>query len=338
MGVALALVAGSAVTAAPRVAAGADRAHFADGYVWAFSPTTPSYDADGSYAFNRGGGAITITRAAVGQYSVRFARLSALLGGSNVVHVTGYSGNDDYCKPTAPRLVKDKIGVLCFDGDTGAVVDSYFTVFVTRPYPDLAYASGTATGNNYHPSSSSAYNPSGAIKAFHTGTGLYKVVFKGLGASTGSNGGDVQVNSVGTDATSCETLGWSGSIDLTVNVFCFGAAGDVDSAFNVLFVLPSANLAYIWDNDPTSASFTSPYYTANPSGGGATVSHLGLGRWSVTWSGLSLLDGGDVQVTAYGGNGGQCKVEGWSSDTATVRCFASGYGLVDVDFAVFFAS
>ena len=75
-------------------------AHYADGYVWASSPSTASYTPSPFYSYNRSGGANTITRQGDGLYTVRFAGLSAALGSKSTVHVTGYNSDNTYCKAT----------------------------------------------------------------------------------------------------------------------------------------------------------------------------------------------------------------------------------------------
>lgn len=45
--------------------------------------------------------------------------------------------------------------------------------------------------------------------------------------------------------------------------------------------------------------------------------------------GADLLDGGEVQVTTYGGGTAQCKVESWGTQTGNVCCFGPTGALVD---------
>lgn len=309
----------------------ADRAHWADGYVWAYDPTNPSYTASGFYSFNRTGGAIQITKPAgtTGQYKVRFNGLSNFLGATSTVHVTGYSSDDSYCKPVQAKLTSDVVTVRCFDASSKVQVNAYFSVLITRNYTDLAYAyAGNASGNDYAPPTGSSWNPAGAIRVFKSGTGSYQVQFSGLGSTFTSNGGHVQVNSVGTENKHCKVTSWGGSPDFFVYVQCYNkSGGPVDSKFNVLVLQPSLPLAYAWANSPTSASYTpSTFYSSNPGGGGITITRSGTGVYTVLFSGFSglILDGGNVQVTAYGTFGTantQCKVGGWGSQSVNVLCF-----------------
>jgi hypothetical protein len=109
----------------------------------------------------------------------------------------------------------------------------------------------------------------------------------------------------------------------------------------VLFVLPSDHLAYAWANNSSSASYTpSAPYSSNPSGGGVTATRSGTGQYGMTWTGASgeLLDGADVQVTAYGAGNVQCKTTGWGGDGVGVRCFTPNGVLADSQYVIFYAS
>jgi hypothetical protein len=316
--------------------------HYADGYVWAHSPTSASYNAGGTYAFNRSGGAITITRQGEGTYTVRFAGLSAVLGTKSTVHVTGYSGNNSYCKPGAQKLLSDVVRIKCFDAASGRPSDALYTVYITKRYGDLAFAyASQPTGTNYAPPGSASHNPAGAIRVFRNGVGNYSVKFTGLGSRLTSNGGHAQAIAIGTGAQHCKIGSWGGSPDLFVSVLCYARTGaPKDVKFDVFFATPHPSLAYAWANQPTTASYSpSTFYRSNPSGGAATITRSGVGRYAVTWSGLSLLDGGDVQVTAYGGGNIVCKVEGWGPQTVGVRCFNPGTNaLVDSYFDIMYFS
>lgn len=64
-----------------------------------------------------------------------------------------------------------------------------------------------------------------------------------------------------------------------------------------------------------------------------------MGRYTVAWSGLALLDGGDVQVTANGGGNVVCKVASWGTQTVSVRCFnPATNALVDSLFDIMYFS
>ena len=315
---------------------------YADGYAWASSPSTASYTPVSAYAFNRSGGAITITRQGIGTYTVRFAGLSAVLGTKSTVHVTGYGANNTYCKSANQKLLSDVVHIKCFDAASGRPSDAPYAVHITKKYGDLAFAyASLPTGNDYAPPGSASHNPAGAIRVFRLGVGSYRVKFTGLGSRLTVNGGHAQAIALGTGAQHCKILRWTGTPDLDVYVSCFARTGEPkDVKFNVLLATPNPGLAYAWANQPTIASYApSPSYRSNPSGGPVTISRQGAGRYTVTWSGLSLLGGGDVQVTAYGVGNIVCKVERWTVPSAFVRCFnPATSALVDSYFDVMFFS
>jgi hypothetical protein len=317
--------------------------HTFDGYAWADQPTTASYHPSSFYSFNRSGSPITITKpsGSTGRYLVKFKGLSAVLGAKSTVKVTGYYFDNNYCKPTTPRLVNDVVEVRCINGTSGGAVNAYFTVLVTRNHSKLAFAfANQPTGNNYAPPSGSSSNPSGAIRVFRASKGIYTVRFSGLGSLTTTNGGHFQVVAVGTNAVHCVIGGWGGSPDLLVSVYCFSRSGNPsDIQFNVLFLLPKNQVAYVWADQPTTTSYTpSPYYSANPGGGTVTITRSSPGQYQVHFSGLSLPDGGDVQVSAYGGTTTQCKEQGWGSQDVYVHCFAPGGAPIDSYFDLLFGS
>jgi hypothetical protein len=315
---------------------------YADGYVWGSLPTSASYTPSATWSFNRSGGAINITRQGVGLYTVRFVGLSATLGTKSTVHVTGYGAFNTYCKPAAQKLLNDVIQIKCFDAATGLPVDTYYTVFITRQHGAVAFAyANQPAGTNYAPPGSASYNAAGAIRIFRNGVGSYTVRFTGLGGRLVGNLGHAQANAIGTGAQHCKISNWFGTPDLAVNVLCYSRAGVLkDTKFNVFFATPAANLAYAWANDRFAPSYSpSMSYRFNPSGGPVTILRTGIGRYTVTWAGLALLGGGDVQVTAYSSGNIVCKVERWGAPSALVRCFSPATGApVDSQFTIMFFS
>jgi hypothetical protein len=135
---------------------------------------------------------------------------------------------------------------------------------------------------------------------------------------------------------------WGGNPTLGVVVECYNQAGvRTDSKFNVLFLLPSPRLAYAWADRPTTNNYSpDTYYRSNPAGGAVMIVRYGVGEYSVFWTGMDpqILNGGNVQVTAYGGGNTQCKVTGWGLSLANVRCFAPTGAWVDSYFTVLLGS
>jgi hypothetical protein len=323
----------------------ADRAHWADGYVWGHSPTTASYAPVATYAFNRLGNPVTITKPAgtTGRYLVRFGGLSSFLGNRSTVQMTGYGSDNTYCKPTGPALVNNQVEVRCFLTGTGVATNALFTALVTRNYGDLAFAyASQPTAANYAPPAAQSWNPGGAINVSRTGVGLYTVTFTDLGILIGAYGGHVQVSAVGTSSAYCKIGSWGGSPNLDVSVRCFSSAGvAIDSKFNLLFLLPAPHLAYVWADQPVAGSYSpSPFFRFNPSGAPVIISRTAPGSYRVTWQGADpqIIDGGDVQVTAYGAGNAQCKVINWSGDNVFVRCFGPTGVPMDSQFTALYGS
>jgi hypothetical protein len=264
-----------------------------------------------------------------------------MLGSKSTVHVTGLFGDNTYCKPAGQKLLSDVVHIKCFSAASGRPTDAVYTVYITKKYSHLAFAfANKPTETDYAPPGSASHNPSGAIRVFRNAVGSYSVRFTGFTSSKlTSNGGHAQAVAIGTGAQHCKIRNWeTAPPDLVVNVLCFSRDGaPKDVKFNVFFAAPNPNLAYAWANLPTAASYSpNSFYRSNPSGGGVTINRLGTGRYLVIWSGLALLDYGDVQVTAYGAGNIVCSVEALGSpNLAGVRCFDPGTNaLVDSLFDV----
>jgi hypothetical protein len=326
--------------------------HWADGYLTADDPTQASYPVSPFTSFNRAarfGGAITITRPAgtTGRYVATFPSLSSYLGGRSTVHVSGYSGDfnaaeDTYCKPVGAYLVRDQVEVRCFKVSTGLPTNARFKLLVTRNYSDLAFAyAHRETSTNYAPSSQGSWNPAGTSSVVRSGVGQYRVTFNNLAALLAPGvGGHVQVNAVGTSNAHCSTSTWytNGTPNLSVDVRCFATptGAPVDRRFTVLFVLPARHLAYAWADNPSVASYSPlAYYSSNPTNGPITITRSGVGSYKVDWAylGSELFEGGNAQVTAYGGNT-LCKITSYSTTGAYVQCFAPNGTPADSRFSV----
>ena len=101
------------------------------------------------------------------------------------------------------------------------------------------------------------------------------------------------------------------------------------------------SVGYAWATQPSSPSYTpSASHSYNSGGGAIQITRRAPGLYTVTFNGLGgrLLDGGNVQVTAYGSSNSQCKVENWGRESVAVRCFSPSGTLVDSYFVVMFVS
>jgi hypothetical protein len=68
-----------------------------------------------------------------------------------------------------------------------------------------------------------------------------------------------------------------------------------------------------------------PDYSYNSSGQAINVLNWAVGRYTVTFAGLSI-NGGNAQVTAFGNGPDYCNVASWSSNAVNVACFANYTG------------
>jgi hypothetical protein len=104
------------------------------GFAWADNQTAANYAPDFNYAHNSSGGAITVTRSAMGTYKVVFAGLGGNGKGGGNVQATGYgqSGEraqvDNWDSAGADFVVN----VRCLRPD-GSMVDARFSLLVVWP-------------------------------------------------------------------------------------------------------------------------------------------------------------------------------------------------------------
>jgi hypothetical protein len=112
--------------------------------------------------------------------------------------------------------------------------------------------------------------------------------------------------------------GTSTCIDLSSDDANCGACGNVcGSGTSCWAGQCRAPRAWLWSGSPTACGPASPYYSYNSTGASNTVCNTSTGRYSVSFPGLATL-GGNVQVSAYGGQAARCKVEYWTpSGTGT---------------------
>jgi hypothetical protein len=95
-------------------------------------------------------------------------------------------------------------------------------------------------------------------------------------------------------------------------------------------------MGYAWADQPSPAtSYTAnPVYSWSPAGGAVLISRFDVGSYGISWPYFGNTVQGVAQVTAYGAGGEQCKVTGFGTRTATVKCFAANGATVDTYFTV----
>jgi hypothetical protein len=195
------------------------------------------------------------------------------------------------------------------------------------------------TTTSYTPSPGYQYNSTGATnQATRLGVGQYRIDFPGFVTT----GGTVHVSSYGGNHY-CKLVNWvPNATALQVRVNCFTPNGvAVDGRFNVLFykearLSSSRTAAYLWANQPTTASYTpSSIYQWNSKSATNTVNRLGVGKYQAILPSLNVV-GGTVLVTAYGSGSERCKVVAWvpsgSNTLVNVNCFNSSGSPVDTTY------
>ncbi len=197
-------------------------------------------------------------------------------------------------------------------------------------------ATGSFAASSFYSRSSS--NLANTIT--QTATGTYRVDFPGIGNEVGGN---VQVTAYGSGSERCKVNSW-GSSGTTLQAFvgCFTSAGaPVNTLFTASYVRrPVTALccgaagAYLWANQPSTASYTpSTTYQWNSTGVNNTITRTGVGLYTANMPGMSFL-GGTVEVTAYGTGSAHCKVTSWFASSVNVACFSAAGAPTDSMFTL----
>lgn len=322
--------------AVPRAALAHDQGY---GFVLADNPSASSYTPSATHSYNDSGTPPRITRSGTGLYTVVFPGLSGLNATSGNVQVNAVGTSSNYCK--AAGWSGDSVSVACFTNG-GSPADTQFSLLFLFPdyHADSRFGFAVADQSasaSYTPDAARSYNGGGgAITATRSGTGLYTMTWTGMSA-IGTNSGHVQVTAYGPGNARCHTGGWGAEF---VNVRCFDATGAaVDSQYSILYWRSSTadrGLAYAWAHDVSTASYTAHgSYSYNAAAGAITATRSATGVYAMTWTSMSAIgiNAGNVQVTAYSGNG-HCKVASWAAESAEVRCFDAAGAPADAQYDV----
>ncbi len=284
-----------------------------DGYGFAYldTPVPPfnPYFPDPAHRFTTSGGAPSIVRIAVGQYSVFFPGIAA---GQGVAHVTAVNDAPVWCQVVTygPTGMGERVDIRCFRFP-GALEDSRFSVlFSTSTAPpaapgSYAYLRATAGG-----AVANSYNSAGALNLIGhvAGSGAYTVHLNALGSPL-IQAGDLQVTAVSVGPAHCKVFRWApGPAGQVVTVLCFNGVGALaDSGFTLSYqrrraisgaVAPPFRFGYILDSPtqipPTETNFNSALgFDMN------TAFAAGLGLRFITFPAVGQLRD-HVQVTAFG--------------------------------------
>jgi hypothetical protein len=252
------------------------------------------------------------------------------------------------CEITTPhRPSEEGMRIIAYGVSALAVASA----FVATGLPAQAQSVGwlETIGGSIEPSASW---PSYSYTLTSPATGQYQVTFPGLGNGLNS---DVQVNAVSSYLSSplahyCTAVNWGSSngTDVMINIDCFDASGNpLNSDFSVFYqartTAPTAGtIAYLWANQPTTTTTYTPSstYSYNSSGGVNTVTRDNTGLYFAYLPGITT-DGGNPQVTAYGGVAARCEVVDWyhnhSGTNVAVQCVNSAGNPADEYFDISFA-
>jgi hypothetical protein len=197
------------------------------------------------------------------------------------------------------------------------------------------------TSASYTPSTTYQTNSLGGTNTIvRNGTGDYSITLPGM-AGQGGDGGNVQVTAYGSSGTErCKVASWAPNwLGMTVNVRCHSTSGSAaDSRFTMMYqnnnaVVSYYDQGYVWANQATTGSYTAPApYSWSSRGGANTIQRLGTGRYSVTFPSL-VVNGGNLQVTAYGTGTEYCNATSWGGTTAYISCFSRTGAPADTQFS-----
>lgn len=217
-------------------------------YVWAFNPSSASYDAASLYSWNSTGGANTITHSpGSNTYAVSLAGQDLSRG---TVEVTAYGSGNAYCKVVGWGGAS--VSVACFS-PTGAPVESLFTLLFSTKSPNGTPSSSYAwadqqSASSYHPSATYALGllsvdccstpvvVSTSPTITRSSAGIYTVRLPGM-ASVSATPLNVKVTAYGSGSAACMVTNRSTSgADALVNVKCFDPLGpSIDSRFTITY-------------------------------------------------------------------------------------------------------
>jgi hypothetical protein len=240
-----------------------------------------------------------------------------------------------------PSGTAQLVSVRCFTA-TGVPADTKFTMSYANHTgvvgSDLAYVlADQPTAASYVPSPSYQANSSGATNQIqHLSTGYYLVKLPNLGQPAGH----VQVTAYGSGTERCKVVSWAPrGTEQDIQVLCNTHNGTpVDTKFTLTYVRngnvlgepvccePDGNPTdYALADQPTAASYTpNLLYQFDGASQQITISRLATGSYAVHVP-PDFLDSGNVQVTAFGNNSAQCKVDFWTPTAGIhVLCFRSG--------------
>jgi hypothetical protein len=289
------------------------------GYAYVENEASPMPGAPAAWSYNASGGAVSVTRVALGLYDVDFAALA--LEGS-VTLATAYGSTGTHCNWAS--TAGSKARVRCWNS-VDSNVDSKFTVTVfasggTAGASILGFALADQMASaSYTPAAAHTNNAlgGGAVTVARTSTGTYTVEFGGLEVTDIKN---VQVMPYGSETARCVLHSWS---NITVSVRCYEGAALADAQYAVMLLGQKAGAtvkvrAFAHANESANPSYA-PTVAFNEGGGAVTATRSAAGTYAVSFDGRNLDTGAHVQVAAQNQNR-RCNVGSWGGSSASLTC------------------
>lgn len=336
------------------VSVGAGDARLA--YALADQPGASAYSPATSTSFNSSGGAITVTRADTGIYTVTFAGLGRPPGGRDNVQVSAVGTAPVYCKAkawdgTSADLV---VNILCLN-KAAATVDSKFTILAigarafggSTPLGFLL-SNGDTIAVNLDTAATAHNSAGGQVQVGHVSTGMFATAWIGLGAQSGGASGPVgfMVTGSGNTARRCQLDAYD-LANAGTGITCRGAGGGLqDAAFSALWFTrgrPGLRYGYAWANNPSNATGYAPQreVSSSSSGGAITAKRTATGTYQIVFAGLAHAAGASegVIVSSFGTGATYCTLVSWGNSgasdlVANVECWDTSDNLADSLFLI----
>ena len=223
-------------------------------YLYANDRSAEAYTPDEHYQFNSTGAANTITRTAVGSYTVTLPGLGVERGNIQVTSANDTPGIS--CLVANWGIAEDQaktVNVSCFDANAQPF-DAPFTLLhvvgstssdeaMVWPRGAYVFMGHGEQADRHVPNQAYQFNSTGAAnEAEWLDTGHYYVHLPGLGVEGGTFLVTAVVGQYGleTTANACSMPRWLlDEENMVIEVSCFGPDGTPqNSAFNVMYVIP----------------------------------------------------------------------------------------------------
>ena len=324
--------------------------------------------ADPALQFNGLGGPITVTRQAVGDYTVTIPGFGGTASESRLPFVNALNSNDVACAPVSWTMIgavvfDATVRVMCVNGFSGAAVDSRFLFFATGQQglsgrfafggsgPVSSFPVPNATIALPSASSWTSGTPPVRLKRDAFPTGIFAWL-PGLPASPALTMRMIPIiHTASVAGPRCfggvELFASSPEVDIAVQCYAVpgGPAASVDAPFNVLMVEAGRSgrrFGAVVNNQPTNPLYVpSPNFARSSSGGAISITRNVAGVYKVRFPGLGRLADGREVVIMHGLQSGlqpqqRCVLEQITSTgadlEADVRCYRDNGVLFDATF------